>query len=159
MISDHCCSAATFPRASNESIARALKLAAVNPFISGRITRSASFTFASCLFMQRRLMICGITPETDSSLSSFIKSACTSTPITISAPNSRATSVGKLFNIPPSTSTRSPVLTGVNTPGIAMLARIACTRFPPFITISSRWNISAATQANGIGNCRKSRES
>ena len=52
----------------------------------------------------------------------------TLTPIIISAPIARHISTGKLLSIPPSTSTILPILTGENTPGIAMLALMALDR-------------------------------
>ena len=109
--------------------------------------------------MHNRLISWGSTFDTLASCLSSIKSACTSTPMTISAPIALATSTGKLFSTPPSTSTMLSTRTGVNAPGMAMLARMARTRLPCVITTSFRLTMSAATQAKGIGNSVKSSES
>jgi len=42
----------------------------------------------------------------------------------------RATSIGRLFAMPPSTSRRPSISTGATAPGMAMLARIARERLP-----------------------------
>ena len=50
-------------------------------------------------------------------------------------------------------------LTGENTPGIAMLERIASDSTPPRITYSELSTMSVATHAKGMGSRLKSMES
>ena len=50
-------------------------------------------------------------------------------------------------------------LTGVNTPGMAMLARMAVDRLPPRKSYSVLSTMLEATQANGMGRSAKSMES
>ena len=49
--------------------------------------------------------------------------------------------------------------TGVNTPGIAILARMAVESIPSWNTICSPLTTLAATQAKGMGSLLKSMES
>ena len=74
-----------------------------------------------------------------------------STPITISAPNSLATSTGKLSTTPPSTYTTESMVTGVNAVGIAIEARMQVGRFPLVNTFFSPLMASVPTQAKGTG--------
>ncbi|MOA10364.1 hypothetical protein D3C78_1302500 [compost metagenome] len=82
-----------------------------------------------------------------------------STAMTTSTPIRRATSMGMLSTMPPSTSSRPPTSTGANTAGIDMLARIACGRWPWSKTTLSPLEMSVATARNGIASLSKSRVS
>ena len=74
----------------------------------------------------------------------------------MSAPISRTTSTGKLFNAPPSTSVMPFHSTGANTPGMDILARIAIGNEPDESITSCPSTKSTATQRNGIGKVEKS---
>ena len=70
---------------------------------------------------------------------------------------SRATFTGTGFTSPPSTSSRRPMRTGENSPGMDMLARSACIRSPDDSTTSAPPARSVATARNGKFNSRNSR--
>ncbi len=84
---------------------------------------------ASCLStvtLPRRLTSWPSTPIADVMSSRLSSGVWMLTAMTTSAPHAaRATSIGRLFDTPPSTSIRPSISTGVTPPGIAMLARIA----------------------------------
>ena len=82
-------------------------------------------------------------------------SAPTLTAMTVSAPIFLVTSAGMLLSAPPSTSSQSSKLTGVNTPGMAIVARIACASEPLPSTTASACFRSVATQRNGVGRSSK----
>ena len=67
----------------------------------------------------------------------------TSTPIIISAPRSRATPTGSRSATAPSTSRRFPYLTGVNIPGMDMLALTAVYRTLTDLNLFPVLNISS----------------
>jgi len=69
--------------------------------------------------------------------------------MTISAPISRTTSVGRLLTNPPSISTRPFHSTGVKIAGKAMDARKAFAKEPSFSTNASADTRSVATQRKG----------
>ena len=106
-------------------MAVAVKLAVEKPWGSTFIYRSVMALFSSYLFTQFTSMICPTIFMVPVISSADFALPLSVTPITISAPISRATSTGKLFFNPPSTSTISPILTGENAAGIAIEARIA----------------------------------
>ena len=101
-------------------------------------------------------MSCSTTEEADFSSSFFFQSVLKSTQIITSAPISFATSTGRLFKAPPSTSIFPFHSTGANTPGIDMLARIANGNEPDENTTSLPSTRSTATQRKGIGRLEKS---
>ena len=61
--------------------------------------------------------------------------------------------------MPPSTNTILSSLTGVNTPGMAMLARIAVESTPSWNTILLPFTMFSDTQAKGMGSLLKLIES
>ena len=80
----------------------------------------------------------------------------TAAAMTTSAQVSRAMSTGTLRVRPPSPRIRPSIVTGANTPGTAMLARIARARSPLESTTISPRCMSVATARNGIGSWSKS---
>ena len=76
----------------------------------------------------------------------------TATAMTTSAQVCRAMSTGTLRVSPPSPRMRPSMLTGENTPGTAMLARIASARSPRSRTTISPLCMSVATARKGMGN-------
>ena len=68
----------------------------------------------------------------------------------ISAPISRATSMGILSLIPPSIKSIPSILIGCNPPGIALEAYMAFASEPDFKTTLSPFLISVATARKGI---------
>jgi len=73
-----------------------------------------------------------------------------------SAHSLRASSIGRLLAMPPSTSSRPSNSTGAIAPGTDMLARIACATLPRSITTDSPVSISVAMARKGMGSLRKS---
>ncbi|MCY1422541.1 hypothetical protein D9M71_382260 [compost metagenome] len=99
---------------------------------------------------------------TSSTVSRFLRSSSgvpMSTTMTMSTPMPRATSIGTLSVMPPSTSSRPPISTGANTAGIDMLARITWGRWPLPNTTFSPVAMSVVTARNGIASLSKSRVS
>ena len=78
------------------------------------------------------------------------------TAITTSAHSLRASSIGRLLAMPPSTSSRPSISTGAIAPGTDMLARIACATLPRSSTTDSPVSMSVAMARNGIGSLLKS---
>ena len=78
------------------------------------------------------------------------------TAITTSAHSLRASSIGRLLAMPPSTSSRPSISTGAIAPGTDMLARIACATLPWSSTTDSPVSMSVAIARNGIGSLLKS---
>lgn len=68
-----------------------------------------------------------------------------STAMTMSAPISRTTLIGRLLAMPPSTRVRPSMSTAAKAPGTAMLARTAWARSPCLSTTSRPVAISVAT--------------
>ena len=86
---------------------------------------------------------------------SVARSAPTLTATTICAPIFLVTSAGMLLRAPPSTSSQFSKFTGVNTPGMAIVARIAWASEPLPRTTASAFLRSVATQRNGVGRSSK----
>ena len=78
------------------------------------------------------------------------------TAITTSAHSLRASSIGRLLAMPPSTSSRPSISTGAIAPGTDMLARIACATLPRSSTTDSPVSMSVAIARNGMGSLSKS---
>jgi len=78
------------------------------------------------------------------------------TAMTTSAHSLRASSIGRLLAMPPSTSRRPSISTGAIAPGTAMLARIAWATLPRSSTTDSPVSMSVAIARNGIGSLPKS---
>ena len=76
--------------------------------------------------------------------------------MTTSAHSLRASSIGRLLAMPPSTSSRPSISTGAIAPGTDMLARIACAMLPRSSTTASPVSMSAATRGTGSGSFWKS---
>ena len=70
-----------------------------------------------------------------------------------------ATSTGRLLTSPPSSMSRESRLTGLNAPGMAMLARIDIDRLPEASTAVLPVLMSQATARYGMGRWLKSMES
>ncbi len=73
-----------------------------------------------------------------------------------SAQSLRASSIGRLFAMPPSTSSRPSISTGAIAPGTDMLARIAWARLPWSSATASPVSMSVAIATKGMGSLRKS---
>ena len=146
--------AAFSPRSVSSSDLR--QSSPVRPMRSGSITTSADF---SALRMPGIIIVSIVLPITPKRLSlafsATATSAATSTATTTSAPICRTTSAGMLLSVPPSTSSILSICTGVNTAGMAMVARMARERFPLSSTTDSDLFRSVATQRNGVGRSSK----
>ena len=68
----------------------------------------------------------------------------------------RASSMGRLLAMPPSTSSLPSISTGASAPGTDMLARIACAMLPCSSTTAWPVSMSVAMARNGMGSLRKS---
>ena len=86
----------------------------------------------------------------------FISGVEMLTAMMTSAQRLRASSIGRLLAIPPSTSSRPSISTGDKAPGTDMLARIACARLPWSSTTDSPVSMSVPIARNGIGSLVKS---
>ncbi len=68
----------------------------------------------------------------------------------------RASLIGRLLAMPPSTSSLPSISTGASAPGTDMLARIACAMLPRSSTTDWPVSMSVAIARNGMGSLRKS---
>ena len=105
----------------------------------------------------RIVSICSEIVSAESNSSGPYRGNSTSTAIITSTSISCMTLMPRLPTRPPSTSSRSPMRTGANTPGTDMLARIDWARSPLSITQISPRSISEAMARNGIGRSSNSR--
>ena len=126
---------------------------------SGAISTSRGPSDAICrstLALPRKLISCVPTVNAELIASRFIAGVEMLTAMTTSPQSLRASSIGRLLAIPPSTSRRPSISTGAMAPGTDMLARIARDRLPRESTTASPVSMSAATARNGIGSLSKS---
>ncbi len=126
---------------------------------SGRIRTSVGPSEASdCrTFCSVRMpIICPVMPSTFRMSSRRASGVPRLTAMTMSAPISRATSTGRLFTRPPSTSIMPSNSAGAMIPGTDMLARIASARSPLSNTFGLPVTRSVATARKGIGSVLKS---
>ena len=141
-------------------MASGVKLSMPKPLMSGMICTSHKALFSFRLALVLVMSSLANTWGNDfKSLAVTFFVEVTSTPMMMSAPISLSTSAGKLFTKPPSTSTLSPMVTGENTPGMAILARMAVGMLPLRSTTSWPEIMSVATQAKGMGKSLKSMSS
>ncbi len=96
------------------------------------------------------------TVATESSLPRSSSGNPQSTTMRMSTPISRATSMGRFEESPPSTSMRPSASTGENTPGADRLARIAVVRSPRSRITRSPVTMSVAMARNGMARSSKS---
>ena len=100
---------------------------------AGSITTSVAFSVLRCSAVLCRIRMASIwldTVATESSLPRSSSGKPQSTTMRMSTPISRATSMGRFDDRPPSTSMRPSDSTGENTPGADRLARMAVVRSP-----------------------------
>jgi hypothetical protein len=136
------------------------KLAVVMPARSGWISRSSTPSSSICSAVLRYISTVRVWPpmlKADFTPALSAGLVPMSTAMMTSAPRSRATSTGRFFETPPSTSRRSSSWTGEKMPGIAMLARSARARLPSARITASPVFASVATARNGIASSSKSR--
>eukprot|EP01022_Parablepharisma_sp_SALTPOND_P004214 TRINITY_DN118_c5_g1_i1.p1 TRINITY_DN118_c5_g1~~TRINITY_DN118_c5_g1_i1.p1 ORF type:complete len:1641 (+),score=478.48 TRINITY_DN118_c5_g1_i1:3715-8637(+) len=129
------------------------------PSMCGSMSTSPRPSKAFCAFTFcwiRIPTICCATAVGDCSCAASCSGVAMLTAITTSAPMSRAVCTGRLLTRPPSTRVRAPMTNGANSPGTAMLARMARGREPWSSTTSLPWLKSVATARKGMGRRAKS---
>ncbi len=126
---------------------------------SGAISTSRGPIPASCwstVCLPRKLSSWRLTLNADVICSRLSGGVEMLTAITTVAQSLRASSIGRLLAMPPSTSKRPPISTGAIAPGTDMLARIAWATLPRSRTTDSPVSMSVASARNGTGSFRKS---
>ncbi len=110
----------------------------------------------STVCLPRKLISCAVTLSAEVISSRFSGGVEMLTAMMTSPHSLRASSIGRLLAMPPSTSSRPSISTGAIAPGTDMLARMACARLPWSSTTDSPVSMSVAIARNGIGSLLKS---